>query len=431
MLYSIVWFDHKKLAMSELINNSRYRKERLKALILKLHEGESPETVRQQLMETLKQVPYGEVVEVEQELIREGLPESEVLRLCDVHGEVLEGNVDVSGARVIPAGHPVDVFKNENAEIKKVAEKASGLLHTLHDVDDGEFETYVLTLQACFNDIMDVDKHYQRKEYLLFPYLEKNEITGPPKVMWGKHDEIRVQLKACLDILKAPGLSRQDLSDSLDLLFHPALKTLVDMMQKEEEILFPMSMDVLTTDDWWNIHKQTLEFGFAMYDPQVDWIPEGYSSQSNESIASGEEGIQLPSGGFSAKEIMAILNTIPADMTFVDRNDKVKYFTQGKERIFARSRSIINRDVRLCHPPGSVHIIEKILEDFKSGKASHAPFWIQMKGKFILIEYFALHGENGEYLGTLEFSQDLTKNRELQGEKRILSYSDGKEGSHG
>ncbi len=142
---------------------------------------------------------------------------------------------------------------------------------------------------------------------------------------------------------------------------------------------------------------------------------------------SSDGSIQLPSGSFTSKEIMAILNTIPADMTFVDKNDKVKYFTQGKERIFARNRAIINRDVRLCHPPGSTHIIERILDDFKSGKASHAPFWIQMKGKFIKIEYFALRDENNEYLGTLEVSQDLTENRKLEGEKRILSYSNEKE----
>ena len=114
------------------------------------------------------------------------------------------------------------------------------------------------------------------------------------------------------------------------------------------------------------------------------------------------------------------------DMTFVDKDDKVKYFTQGSERIFARSRSIINRDVRLCHPPGSVHIIEKILDDFKSGKASNAPFWIQVQGKFIHIEYFALRDENGNYLGTLEVSQDITDLQKLEGEKRILSYTEKK-----
>ncbi|MGQ8336299.1 DUF438 domain-containing protein [Sunxiuqinia sp. A32] len=413
--------------MSELINNSKYRKQLLKKLILKLHQGESVQQVRIQLISTLKNIPYGEVVEVEQELIQEGLPETEVLKLCDVHGEVLEGNVDLSAAKEIPEGHPVDVFYQENVELKSVAVKVQEFLSNIDEINDEEWGQYILSIQSCFNDLMDVDKHYQRKEYLVFPYLEKNEITGPPKVMWGKHDEIRDQLKGCIEILKTPGLKKDDLKDSLDLLFYPVLRALIDMTKKEEEILFPMCMDVLTTDDWWNVHKQTLEFGFALYDPVVDWKPEGIVEEKDESLVSGDGTIQLPSGSFNAKEIMAILNTIPADMTFVDKNDKVKYFTQGRERIFARSRSIINRDVRLCHPPGSVHIIEKILEDFKSGKASHAPFWIQMKGKFILIEYFALRGEDGEYLGTLEVSQDITNSRELQGEKRILSYTDNKE----
>ncbi|MCG8411054.1 MAG: DUF438 domain-containing protein [Bacteroidales bacterium] len=412
--------------MSELINNSKYRKDRLKELILKLHKGESPEKVKEELKNTLKQIPYGEVVEVEQELIQEGLPETEVLKLCDVHGEVLQGNVDLSSVKEVPEGHPIDVFRKENIELKIVAEEATKLLNSLEKITTDEFGSFINKIKACFNQLMDVDKHYQRKEYLVFPYLERNEITGPPKVMWGKHDEIRDQLKGCIEILNDSDLQKQDLIDSLDLLFNPCVKALVDMVQKEEEILFPMSLDVLTTEDWWSIHKQTLEFGFTLYDPQVDWKPEGLEEKQDEVSFNADGNIQLPSGSFSAKEIMAILNTVPLDMTFVDKNDKVKYFTQGTERVFARSRSIINRDVRLCHPPGSTHIVEKILEDFKSGKASHAPFWIQMQGKFILIEYFALHDEKGEYLGCLEVSQDLTKNRSLEGEKRILSYTDNK-----
>ncbi|HYQ57714.1 MAG TPA: DUF438 domain-containing protein [Draconibacterium sp.] len=413
--------------MSELINNSKYRKEELKRLILKLHQGESAEQVRNQLVDSLKNIPYGEVVEVEQELMQEGLPEEEVLKLCDVHGSVLEGNVDLSGAKTIPEGHPVDVFQKENVELRKVAEQAKQQLDELPNISEGDFISYALKLESLINQLMDVDKHYQRKEYLVFPYLEKNEITGPPKVMWGKHDEIRDQLKACIQILKTPGLKQEDLFDSLELLFYVTIQGLVDMTQKEEEILFPMAMDVLTTEDWWNIHKQTLEYGFSLYDPEVDWKPEGLTEDAAESNVTADGNIQLPSGSFSAEEIKAILNSVPFDMTFVDRNDKVKYFTQGKERIFARSRSIINRDVRLCHPPGSTHIVEKILEDFKSGKASHAPFWIQMKGKFIKIEYFALRDENGNYLGTLEVSQDLSENRSLEGERRILSYTDEKE----
>ncbi len=411
-----------------MIDNSRFRKDKLKELILKLHEGKDPGEVRAELASTLKQIPYGEVVEVEQELIKEGLPESEVLRLCDIHGEVLNGHIDQSGARQVPEGHPVDVFMKENRELLKVTRKAEQLLGILYSVSEDNFREHTLHILSCFNDLMDVDKHYKRKEYLVFPYLEKKDITGPPMVMWGKHDEIREQLKACIEILRTEGLKKADLEDAVELLFAPVLKALEDMTKKEEDILFPMCMDVLATDDWWQIHRQTLEFGFTLYDPEVDWKPEGVTDEgsSEKGVLSESGAIQLPSGSFTAGEIMAILNTAPFDMTFVDKNDKVKYFTQGTERIFARSRSIINRDVRLCHPPGSVHVVEKIIDDFRSGKASHAPFWIQMRGKFIHIEYFALRGENGEYLGTLEVSQDLTDLRKLEGEQRILSYTEKK-----
>jgi hypothetical protein len=214
-----------------------------------------------------------------------------------------------------------------------------------------------------------------------------------------------------------------DLIESLQGVFHGLKTEIYSHLLKEEEILFPMSMDYLTTEEWWNVHQLTLEIGFTLYDPEKEWKPEGIEAEPGEPVMGTATGtMQLPSGSFTSGEIMAILNTAPVDMTFVDKNDKVKYFTQGSHRIFTRSRSIINRDVRLCHPPGSVHIVEKILDDFKSGKASRAPFWINLKGRFIHIEYFALRDENGDYLGTLEVSQDLTDHRKLEGERRILSY---------
>ena len=414
--------------MSELIDNSKFRKEKLKELILRLHSGENPKKVRAELVETLQQIPYSEVVEVEQELISEGLPAEEVLKLCDVHGEVLDGHIDQSGSKQVPAGHPVDVFRHENQELRELIGKVHKHLGILYAETDESFPGFVLKLLGFFNELMDVDKHYKRKEYLLFPYLEKKQITGPPKVMWGKHDEIREQIRGSIEILRNSNLIKQDLEDAEGILFTPVLKALEDMTKKEDEILFPMSLDVLTTEEWYEIHRQTLEFGFTLYDPQTDWKPEGISNGHTEGVTLTNSGaVQLPSGSFTAAEIMAILNTLPVDMTFVDKDDKVKYFTQGSHRIFTRNRSIINRDVRLCHPPGSVHIVEKIMEDFKSGKATHAPFWIQMKGRFIYIEYFALRDEKGEYLGTLEVSQDLTDLRRLKGEQRILSYAEKKE----
>jgi len=193
------------------------------------------------------------------------------------------------------------------------------------------------------------------------------------------------------------------------------------MIYKEEEILFPMSLDKLTKQEWYEIYQQSIEIGFCLYDPTGKWKPEGVKVEEKSLEETGR--IQLPSGSFNIPELTAILNTIPFDLTFVDKDDTVRFFTQGKERIFARSRAILGRKVQLCHPPSSVHIVERILDDFKSGKQDQAAFWINMGGRFIHIEYFAMKDENGNYLGTLEVSQDLTEKRKLQGEQRLLSYS--------
>ena len=408
--------------MSELINNSQERKSKLKRLILKLHEGESQEKVRQELIESLSQIPYGEVVEVEQELISEGLPESEILALCDVHSAVLEGNIDLTGSKNIPEGHPVDVMVKENAELKKVTYQISELLEMIEYSINPPLPDHLIKLRTLFNELYDVDKHYQRKEYLLFPYLEREGITGPPKVMWGKHDQIRELIKGSIEILQTENISKEDLAASAELILIPAIQGVEDMTMKEEEILLPMALDKLTEADWYEISKQSLEIGYCLYDPLKDWTPEWAQKQGiNEAQKSGSH-VQLPSGGFTAEELMCILNTLPVDITFVDKDDKVKYFNQSSDRIFQRNRAILNRDVRHCHPPASAHIVDKIVDDFRSGAQSRAPFWINKGGKFIHIEYLALRNDQGEYLGTLEVSHDLTNYRALEGEQRILSY---------
>jgi DUF438 domain-containing protein len=408
--------------MSELINNSKSRKEKLKSLILKLHHGGTQESVRNELLLSLSQIPYGEVVEVEQELIAEGLPESEILNLCDAHSSVLEGRVDLSTLKPVPDGHPVDVFRKENEEIQHVTNAIFALVSEIVHSSEEILTDKVIKLHGLYNNLYDVDKHYQRKEYLLFPYLEKLEITGPPKVMWGKHDEIREQIKGSIEVLQVENITKEEFEAIADMILKPAARSAQEMITKEEQILFPMSLDALNEGEWYEISKQSIEIGFCLYDPQIDWKPEWAEEQSiNESQKSGSQ-IQLPSGSFSAEEIMAILNTLPVDMTFVDKDDKVKYFSQGAERIFQRNRAILNRDVRHCHPPASAHIVDKIIDDFKTGKHSRAPFWINMGGKMIHIEYFALRSDKGEYLGTLEVSHNVTPYRELEGEQRILSY---------
>ncbi|MCK4678118.1 MAG: DUF438 domain-containing protein [Bacteroidales bacterium] len=410
--------------MSELINNPSRKKELLKHMILQLHEGDAPDEVRGRLINLMSKVPYGLVVEVEQELIEEGvLDEQAILKFCDLHTEALEGQIDQTGAKEIPAGHPVDVFIQENEALLKIVTELEDKYNELRKTaSNDEIPAILLSIRSLFNQLMDVDKHYLRLENLLFPFLEKYGITGPPTVMWGKHDEARELLKGAIEALNVrEGITSEEVEVVIDMVLKPASNNVADMTMKEEEILFPMSMDKLTDHEWMEIVEQTSEFGFCLIDPEVEWKPVGVFS-IDITKTEKDESIKLPSGNFTIEELTAVLNTLPVDITFVDKNDKVKYFSQAKERIFPRTRAILNRNVRMCHPPSSVHIVEEILQDFKSGKEDQASFWIQMGGQFIHIDYFAMKGSNGEYLGTLEVSQNLTEKRALKGEQRILSY---------
>ena len=409
--------------MSEIINNSEKRKELLKHLILQLHKGEAPEQVKSRLINLLHSVPYDEVVEVEQELISEGLPVEEVLRLCDIHTAVLDGSIDTSTTKPIPAGHPVDTFKQENSALENRIRKVEQLFSKFEELDEDKLGEYLLELQALFNELSDVDKHYLRKEYLLFPFLEKAGITGPPKVMWGKHDETRELLKAAHEVFaNKDGLTKEELKSIIVLVLQPVISTIEGMIMKEEEILLPMAMDTLTDADWYQIAEETPVYGFCLYDPQTEWKPE--ESIVDQSLFLPGNAIRLSSGSFDMKELEALFVTLPVDITFVDKNDKVKFLSHSPNRVFERNRSIIGRDVRMCHPPHSVHIVEQIINDFKSEKENKAAFWISnFKGRFVYIEYTALRSPDNEYLGILEITQDITNLRELKGDQRLLSYS--------
>jgi DUF438 domain-containing protein len=411
--------------MSELMDNAKARRGVLKHLILQLHEGKAPEDVKPQLLRLLGRVPYNEVVEVEQELISEGMPAGEILKLCDLHSAAMKGTLDSSGGKIAPPGHPVDTFKKENAALLGELALADKLFREINDCSDDEDATEsVGQLRLRFSRLADIEKHYSRKENLLFPYLEKKGVTGPPTVMWGKDDEVRELIKNAIETLQSTTqISAGDAKGVVELVLQPTADAIKEMIFKEEEILFPMCLDKLTEAEWYAIYMQSPEIGFCLYDPTAAWKPSIATEAAHD--RADESRIPFPSGSLTPTEMRVLLNTIPFDLTFVGADDTVKYFTQGRERIFDRNRAIIGRKVQMCHPPSSVHIVQRIIDDFKSGKASSAPFWINLKGKFIHIEYFALRDEEGNYLGTLEVSQDLTEKRALTGEQRLLSYDEG------
>ncbi len=422
--------------MSELKEQARARREILKHLILQLHEGKAPDQVRPQLISLLGRVPYNEVVEVEQELISEGIDAEEILQLCDMHSDALKGAMEPARRDTLPPGHPVDTFRRENEALAGELELTAKLFEEIEALPEEEGASeQVGQLRVRFGRLADVDKHYARKENLLFPFLEKKDITGPPTVMWGKDDEVRELVAAAVESLQAASeVTAEEAQGLIELVLRPAADAVREMIFKEEEILFPMCLDTLSEEEWYTVYHNSAQIGFCIYDPAEEWEEaeqaEGAELTSREPTAEEqEEKVSFPTGRITPTELEAILNTIPFDLTFVGADDRVRYFTQGRERIFERNRAIIGRKVQMCHPPGSVHIVQQIIDDFKAGRASHAPFWIELHGKFIHIEYFALRDGDGDYLGTLEVSQDLTEKRALEGEKRLLSYTEEESGA--
>lgn len=409
--------------MSEFINNSTQRKEKLHSLLIELHNGGNPTLLRQHLINVLRSIPYNEVVEVEQELINSNsLTEQEILDFCDLHTAVLDGSIDLQGTKDMFPGHPVDTFIKENIAIREQIEAYKETSKKIDNITDSEVPGYILKLRTIFNNFSDIDKHYKRKEYLLFPFLEKHLITGPPKVMWGKHDETRELLKNSHKVLTSAITKADELRSVLRDTLNITVEMIERMIRKEEEILFPMAMDTLNEVEWYKVYQETPEFGYCLYDPEDEWTPEGVKVEKQEYIQA--DGIRLSTGAFDLDELEALFKYLPIDITFVDKDDKVRFFSHSPNRVFERNRSIIGRDVRMCHPPGSVHVVEQILSDFKSGKENKAVFWISgfQKDRFILIEYYAVRGKEGEYLGVMEVTQDITQLRKLEGNQRLLSY---------
>lgn len=406
--------------MSEFINNSRKRVEDLKELILKMHKGESVEDTQKELKKALGEIPYGEVVQAEEEIIRDGLVEQEeVLKFCDLHSDALKGNLMSKFSKEIPEGHPVDVFINENREVEKVIENVRKL-YPSENYNGSPAET-LNEINKLFNLLMDIDKHYVRKENLVFPFLEKHNITGPPMVMWGKHDETRAMLKSAFSVFaEKESVDIETLGGFKEFMFEPALKSIEEMIYKEENILFPMCIDTFTNIEWYEIDQQSDEIGFCIFYPEKRWQPEFETGKDR--LEKEESKFKLTTGSLSPDELEGIFNSIPLDVTFVDKDDKVRYFSHGTDRIFQRSKAILGREVQYCHPPSSVHIVNQILGDFKSGKQNAAKFWINFHGKFVHISYYAVRDVEGNYLGTVELTQDIAEFKELEGERRILQY---------
>lgn len=428
--------------MSELINNREQsvpeqgrRQELLKQIIKELHQGKSVEEVKARFEEAVGDVTVAEISAMEHALMEEeGIPVSEVQRLCSVHTAIFKGSIEEIHRSSKPEeqpGHPVHTFKLENREIERLV-NFKLQLHLDKFRKDAR-EEIVFKLLEDLSLLLDLDKHYSRKENLLFPYLERYGIYGPTTVMWGVDDGIRAMIKEVKGKL-ANGVTEADKEEICGDL-ERIIKEVNEMIFKEENILLPMALEKLTEDDWVKIAQESDEIGYCLTAPEREWVPdrvplpadEGGNPTEGEADSGEGQGqapqgfVKFETGILSMEQLEAVMNHLPVDLTFIDENDVVRYFSHGKERIFARTKAVIGRTVQNCHPPQSVHVVNKLLKDFKAGQKDSEDFWIQIKDKFVYIRYFAVRSEDGRYLGTLEFTQNIAPIRELEGQKRILS----------
>lgn len=406
--------------MSELINNREERQKILKDLIKQLHDGKSVEDVKDQFKKMMDGIGATELSAMEHKLIEEGMPVEEVKRLCDVHVQVFRESLDENVKPETIPGHPVNTFIRENRAIENTIANTQPILKEIAAAKAGEDISALLEeWRGKHNELMEIVTHFTRQENVLFPYLEKRGITGPSTVMWGIHDDIRVELKKVRKLLEEGPAAGQELNLKIEELVLPMFHTIKELIYKEENIMYPTALEVMSEQDWVSVYKQSDEVGYSLIIPDKKWVPkaEGEDLQVQAEDVSGE--IRLDHGVMTQKEIERMLNTLPIDITFVDANDQVKFFSRGKERIFNRAPAIIGRKVQYCHPQSSVHVVEKIVSDFKEGIRDNADFWINMGGKLIYIRYFAVRDQDGSYMGTVEVTQNVSDIQGLEGEKRI------------
>ncbi len=391
----------------------------MKDIILKLHQGLSVEAAKERFEKEVGDITSSEIAQIEQGLIDEGLSPEEIKKFCNVHALIFQSALEKAAAEETFPSHPVYLFRAENREIEK-------LLDSLKDAAGKPgFSSSKEAIQGLLERLRGVETHYERKEQLLFPFLEKKGFMGPSKVMWGKDNEIRDMLKAARSGLEDMQTA-EAFQEYVQKTLNPLLEEVKGMIFKEENILFPTSLEKLSADDWVEILSESDDIGYVFIErpKETEALLKELKQALLEEPVFQDNTVTFPSGALSLRELMSLLNTLPIDFTFVDKEDRVRYFSEGKDRIFSRTRAVIGRRVQNCHPPQSVEIVEKILASFKSGKSDSNEFWINYRGSFVYIRYFAVRDRDGKYLGTLEVTQDIGPIRKLEGERRLLSMKE-------
>lgn len=339
--------------------------------------------------------------------------------MSEIFGKKEDKKQKIKERALAPPGHPIHTLMEEHKILLHFADELMNIAQKVKQVKDlvsvGE---EMEQLSHIVEHLKDSESHYVREENVLFPYLEKHGVTQPPAIMWLEHNQIReIKKKLYVVVEEHKSIGLHDFATKLTDVSTSLGDILQSHFYKENNVLFPTALKAITENEWIDVKKQFDELGYCCFTPEsAKEVPQKAEITIPESADKRE--IVFETGSFSKEEVEALLNTLPVDITFVDKEDTVRYFNQSKERIFPRTKAVIGRKVQQCHPQQSVHKVEQILTGFKNNKLDVAEFWINLKGRLIYIRYFPVR-KNGEYLGTLEVTQDITDIKKIEGEKRL------------
>jgi DUF438 domain-containing protein len=344
------------------------------------------------------------------EIIQQGAPMEDVKTLTNKLLNIFHIPISDFKRVVPPPGSFLDVLEQNNREMEWVLDEIRPVFKAfVKDVDNVELRE---ELSRLFSKLEVFARHYIIKENVLFPLIEK---AWPDyrclQIMWSFHDDIRQNIKSVLDQLMQVEIDPKQFNRCVGDVFFNMLA----IKFREERILFPYMLSTIDENKLNSLQGEAFELGFPYVQP-----PKPLIKEEKPDIESGMAN--LGTGILTIEQIRLIFNHLPVDITFVDEQNKVKYFSSPAKRIFPRTVAVIGRDVSNCHPKESVHVVEQIVESFRNGEKSQADFWIKMRGEFILIQYFAVRDALGNYKGVIEVSQEVSEIRALEGEKRLLDW---------
>ncbi|NLI73936.1 MAG: DUF438 domain-containing protein [Euryarchaeota archaeon] len=391
-------------------------KSKLKNLVDKLREGDQDvqEQSYRKFMETLD--PF-EVAEAENQLSKEGWAIDDMLVLCDAHIRYMADITETEEELLELPGHPIHTLMEEHAYILGCVSKARDSSIRLASGKGDESDHNRLRDFPPF--LSESRKHFQREENVLFPYMERHGITGPPARMWAEHDVLRRKEKEIVTFINEMSEGASISYDILACSISQLLSLLNTHFHKENHVLFPQALNVMDILEWNEVIRQFDDIGACSFVPHHAQI--GFQPIVPEDIKEDKHGeVDLLTGKLTAEEVNMIFNALPVEITYVGEDDRVRYFSTPAERIFIRTEAVIGRKVQNCHPSKSLHAVQKIVGEFKSGERDEAEFWINMEGKKIHIRFYPIRDKSGNYRGAVEVVQNVTGIMELEGEKRLL-----------